>query len=212
MLHSIWILGVAAVALTGCASAGETAAPAQAENSHAALFDSLRAGGYVLIMRHGDSPHDQAASVGMTEGCRLGEGRGLSAKGLFESREMGALLAQEGVPIGKTYTSRMCRSWDTAVLVAAGSNVEPSDSQMTTDPEAIAQFKTRIEAELAANPGANILLVSHSNIAPLYGANAVEGEEEVPSGFAYVVDPADWRAEARIHIGQTQNVTVELAE
>ena len=208
-LRSFAILCVGVGALMGCASAGDQSAGA------GSIFETLREGGNVLVMRHGDSPHDQAAPVGMTEGCRLGEGRGLSAKGFFESREMGALLAQERISIGKTYTSRMCRSWDTAVLVAAGSNVEPSDSQMTTDTDAIAAFKKQIEADLAANLGANILLVSHSNIAPLYGAYAVEGEEEVPSGYAYAVDPENWRALARIYAGQTgaaKTVTVEVAE
>ena len=46
-----------------------------------AVMAELAAGGNVILMRHANSPSDQIASVGMTEGCELGAGRGLDAKG-----------------------------------------------------------------------------------------------------------------------------------
>ncbi len=155
-------------------------------------FEILRGGGFVFVMRHASSPHDQSAPVGLSAGCSLGEGRGLDAKGLFQARALGALLHEKGVPILKAYTSRMCRSWDTARLVAGGAPVEPHDAQMTTDPAVIAAFKKRIEAELAANPGQNIMLTSHSNIAPLYGAIVESDEEDLPEGLISVVSPPAW--------------------
>jgi len=94
-------------------------------------------------------------------------------------------------------------------------DVEPSDAQMTTEPAVIAAFKKEIEGELDGAPGGNILLVSHSNIAPLYGAYADEGEEEVPSGFLYIVSPEDWTAKGRIFVGATGmslKVTMEMTE
>ncbi len=162
------------------------------------LIVQLREGGQVLVMRHGKSPHDQIAAVGMTQGCNLGEGRGLSAEGLAQARLLGVFLAETGVPILKAYTSDMCRAWDTARLVAGGAAVMPHGAQKTTDPGIIAAFKKQIEAELAANPGASILLVSHSNIAPLYGAAICEGEDELPEGLISVVDAASWKTIARI--------------
>jgi|GEM_PF-1649157 len=179
-------------------------------------FEILQGGGFVFVMRHASSPHDQSAPVGLSAGCSLGEGRGLDAKGLFQARALGALLHEKGVPILKAYTSRMCRSWDTAVLAAGGAPVEPHDAQMTTDPAAIAAFKKRIEAELAANPGQNIILTSHSNIAPLYGAIVESDEEELPEGLISVVSPPAWngvdgalfRITPHIEI-VSQSVTVE---
>ncbi len=170
------------------------AAPAAAaeDGAQKAAFDILRAGGNVLVMRHANSPGGQKAAVGMTEGCVLGEGRGLDGIGFYQARRLGELLAEEAVPILKAYTSDMCRAWDTARLVAGSAPVEPHPAQKTTNPDAIAQFKKEIEAELAANPGTNIILSNHSNIAPLYGAILGEDEEEIPSGNIYVVRPPEW--------------------
>ncbi len=156
------------------------------------VFDLLREGGFVLVMRHADSPHNQVGAVGLSEGCRLQDGRGLSAKGFVQARQIGELLAEQRVPVLKAYTSRMCRAWDTAALAAAGAPVLPNDSQMTTNPGAINTFKSEIEAELAANPGSNIALVSHSNIAPLYGAIVRPDENELPQGAVSIVRPASW--------------------
>lgn len=178
-----------------------------------AVFDALREGGNVLVLRHANSPGGQAASVGMTQGCMLQEGRGLDAEGFYQARHIGEWLQKEDVPVLKAYTSDMCRSWDTARLAAGGAEVTPHPAQKTTDPEAIAAFKKEIEAELAANPGQNIMLVSHSNIAPLYGAKADADEEEVPSGAVFVVAPPAWdqlRARFDVSLGfQPQTVTVD---
>ena len=187
--------------------------PAPAEDQQS--IDHLRRGGFVFVARHGLSPPDQDGAVGMTEGCRLAEGRGLNAEGFAASRKTGEFLAVHKIPVGRVYTSRMCRSWDTAMLLAGGADVLPSDAQMTTDADAIAQFKKQIEAEIGDRPDANILLVSHSNIAPLYGAYAPAGHEEVPSGFVFIVDPSDWRAVGVIiapRAGGPQTVTVEMPE
>ncbi|MHA7871233.1 MAG: histidine phosphatase family protein [Hyphococcus sp.] len=166
------------------------------ENTHVypEIFEALGSGGYVLVLRHANSPGGQQAAVGMTDGCVLGEGRGLDAQGLFQARYIGAALKAAGTPLLKAYTSDMCRSWDTARLAAGGADVVPHPSQKTTDLEAIAAFKKEVEAELAANPGWNIMLVSHSNIAPLYGAAALDGEAEIPSGAVFAVKPPDWGA------------------
>jgi phosphohistidine phosphatase SixA len=163
------------------------------------FFVQLRGGGQVLVMRHGKSPHDQIAAIGMTAGCNLGEGRGLSADGFAEARSLGVFLAETGVPILKAYSSDMCRAWDTARLVAGGAPAIPHGAQKTTDQKIIAAFKKQIEAELAANSGASILLVSHSNIAPLYGAAICESEDELPEGIVSVVDATTWQTIARIY-------------
>ena len=148
----------------------------------------------------------------MTEGCNLQTGRGLDAEGFFQARQIGEWLKREAVPVLKAYTSDMCRSWDTARLSAGGAPVIPHGAQKTTDSAVIAAFKKEIEAELKANPGQNIMLVSHSNIAPFYGAKADADEEEVPSGAIYAVKPPKWRNAIRIDLivdVGPQTVTVE---
>ena len=173
----------------GVAQAGSGA---EAETEYSDVFSELKDGGYVLVVRHANSPGGQIAPVGLTQGCVLGQGRGLDAEGLFQARYTGEWLKAGGVPLLKAYTSDMCRSWDTARLMAGSATVTAHPAQKTTDAEIIAAFKKEIEAELAANPGQNIMLVSHSNVAPLYGATAQDGEEEIPSGGVFVVRPPQW--------------------
>ncbi|WDI32920.1 histidine phosphatase family protein [Hyphococcus flavus] len=196
MLRTLCV-GLAAAFLSGCAT-GAQKKPNEAAESVA--FEALKRGGYVIVMRHANSPGDQAGAAGLSEGCRLAPGRGLDAKGFYQARSFGAILAENDVPILKAYTSRMCRSWDTAALTAGGAPVVPHDSQMSTDANTVAAFKRDVTRELSQNPGQNIILSSHSNIAPLYGATTKKGEKEVPSGVIYIVHPRDWAPIARMDL------------
>jgi len=162
-----------------------------------ALAD-LAKGGSVILMRHANSPSGQLASVGMTEGCVLGEGRGLDAKGFFQARFIGEFLKSENVPIGMTYTSDMCRAWDTARLVAAGAPVETAPELKTTNVGEIDLFKQRLAARLSEHKKENILLVTHSNIVPLY--SDWESEGEIPSGVVLIVDPKRWTIRDKLNL------------
>ncbi|MFC2951406.1 histidine phosphatase family protein [Marinicaulis aureus] len=187
----------AAAFLASCATG-----PVVRENEAAAsvAFEALKRGGYVIVMRHANSPGGQVGAVGLSEGCKLAPGRGLDAEGFFQARAMGEILKQNGVKIAKAYTSPMCRSWDTAALSAAGAPVEPHPSQISEKAVDVAAMKAKVAKELAANPGTNIILSSHSNIAPLYGATVRRGEDEVPSGVIWLVHPGDWQAIARVDL------------
>lgn len=171
---------VAGMAAAGCVHA------ADAQSLDAAL-STLRAGGNLIIMRHATSPSNQIAAVGMTDGCVLQAGRGLNAQGFFEARFLGEWLAENHVKIDKTYTSDMCRAWDTASLVAVGGTVEPRPELKSDDPATAETFKRMLDAEFTAAPKANILLVTHSNITPLYGAGPLPGEAETPSGRVHIL-------------------------
>ncbi len=188
---------ICAAFLSGCASAQ---APRVNEAASSVAFEAVKRGGYVLVMRHANSPGDQLGAVGLSAGCTLAPGRGLDAEGFFQARALGEILKENGVPVLKAYTSPMCRSWDTAGLAAGGAQVEPHPSQVSTKPADVSAMKKRVAAELAKNPGTNIILSSHSNIAPLYGATARKGEKEVPSGVIWLVHPSDWQAIARIDL------------
>lgn len=179
--HAIFAAALAGMAVPPSAHAGE-ASPLDA------VIGQLRAGGNVIIMRHATSPSGQKAPIGMTEGCTLAPGRGLSPQGFFEARAVAEWFAENGVRIDKTYTSDLCRSWDTARLVAAAGNgpVIPREEMKSDDPDVAEDFNKALRAELAATPGVNILLVSHSNIIPLYGAGPLAGEDEAPSGRIHV--------------------------
>jgi len=162
------------------------------------VMANLSAGGWVILMRHANSPSDQAASVGLTSGCELQPGRGLDAKGFFQSRFIGEFLQQYNVSIATGYTSDMCRTWDTARLVGAGAPVISEPALKTTSLGAIDGFKAVIQSRLATNPGGNVLLVSHSNIVPLYADWGSDGE--IPSGLILIVDPHSWMVKDKINL------------
>lgn len=180
--HAIFAAMLAGMAALSSAQAGD-------RPSLDAVVEQLRAGGNIIVMRHATSPSGQKAVVGVTEGCTLAPGRGLSAQGFFEARFIGEWFAENGVKIDKTYTSDLCRSYDTARLVAAAGNgpVIPRDEMKSDDPKVATAFTAELDAELLAAPAANILLVTHSNITPLYWSGPREGEEETPSGRIHIV-------------------------
>jgi broad specificity phosphatase PhoE len=189
------------LSLAGCSSGdqGGLVVPPPRHEAGAELIEQLRGGGYALVARHANSPAGQEDASGLSEGCNLAPGRGLDAVGREQAATMNKFLTDEGIPVLKAYTSDLCRAWDTASL-AIGAAVFPHPAQKTTDADVIAKFKKDIEVELAANPGQNILLTSHSNVAPLYGARARADEEELPSGVLYAVSPATWETVTRIDL------------
>lgn len=154
-----------------------------------AALTQLREGGNIIVMRHATSPTGQKAPVGMTEGCTLAPGRGLSAQGFYEARFIAEWFVEKGVKIDRTYTSDFCRSYDTARLVAAAGNgpVLPREEMKSDEPKVAQEFKTLLAAEIAASPSMNILLVTHSNITPNYWSAPLGDEEETPSGRIHVV-------------------------
>jgi phosphohistidine phosphatase SixA len=109
-----------AAALLACRPARGDAPP---------LFERLRAGGLVLLMRHaetvpgtGDPPgfrHDDCATQ-----------RNLSEAGRAQARAVGERLRAERVPVGRVLTSRWCRCRETAELLGLGpvERFQPLDS------------------------------------------------------------------------------------
>ncbi|NWG91351.1 MAG: histidine phosphatase family protein [Parvularculaceae bacterium] len=181
-LLAIFSVLLAGATLASCATADET-------DDVSETLAMLRAGGNIIVMRHATSPSGQKAAIGMTSGCELAPGRGLSAQGFFEARFVGEWFAENGVRIDRTYTSDLCRSYDTARLVAAAGSgpVIPRAEMKSDDPAVADAFKRELLSELAVAPASNILLVTHSNITPLYWAGPLAGEDETPSGRAHVV-------------------------
>lgn len=173
--------------------------PAAAEErSLDAVMAEVAKGGHVILMRHANSPSGQLAPVGLTEGCTLQEGRGLDAKGFFQARFIGEFFKSHGVHIAAGFSSDMCRAWDTARLVAAGAPVDAAGALKTTNIGEIDVFKTVIAGYIAASPGSTVLLVSHSNIVPLYADWG--GEGEIPSGVVLIVDPESWEVKERLNL------------
>jgi phosphohistidine phosphatase SixA len=93
------------------------------------LFDRLRAGGLVLLMRHART----VPGTGDPPGFRLDDcasQRNLGEAGRQQARAIGAQLRVERVPVERVLTSAWCRCRETAELLGLGpvEHFQPLDS------------------------------------------------------------------------------------
>ena len=73
----------------------------------------LRAGGYVIVFRHGDTHQDQADTDPLNLD-NVAKQRQLNDMGRADAKQVGEVFKAAGVPIGKSLTSRFFRAVETA--------------------------------------------------------------------------------------------------
>src|SRR6516165_10580980 len=96
------------------------APPAQANDKD--IAQALRAGGLVLVVRHGATFADQADTDPFNFD-NIAAQRNLNEKGKALAKSFGDALRQAAVPVDKVYTSKFNRAYETAV-VAGFKNIE----------------------------------------------------------------------------------------
>jgi hypothetical protein len=79
------------------------------------IAQALRAGGLVLVVRHGATFADQADTDPFNFD-NIAAQRNLNEKGKALAKSFGEALRQAGVPVGKVYTSKYNRGYETAVV------------------------------------------------------------------------------------------------
>src|SRR5512142_2844836 len=87
-------------------------APAQTPDD-ATLARALRAGGHVILIRHGATYPDQADTDPLNFD-NVAAQRQLNDKGKALAKAFGDALRDAGVPIGNVYTSKYNRAYETA--------------------------------------------------------------------------------------------------
>src|SRR6516162_5436336 len=102
-----------------------------AGQSHAAtdnnnVMQALRAGGIVIVVRHGATFPNQADTDPLNFD-NIAAQRNLNDKGKALAKAFGDALRQAGVPVGKVYTSKYNRAYETAVIAGF------KDIEKTTD-------------------------------------------------------------------------------
>src|ERR1700730_8835160 len=90
------------------------------------IAPALRAGGVVIVVRHGATFPDQADTDPLNFD-NIAAQRNLNDKGKALAKAFGDALRQVGVPIGKVYTSNYNRAYETAVIAGF------ADIEKTTD-------------------------------------------------------------------------------
>ena len=90
------------------------------------VASALRAGGLVIVVRHGATFPDQA-DTDPYHPDNIAAQRNINDKGKALAKAFGDALRQIGVPIGKVYTSLFNRAYETAVLAGFGDIEKTAD-------------------------------------------------------------------------------------
>ena len=138
-----------------------------------ALLKSLKKGGYVLYLRHGNTDSQQPDQANLDlDDCSTQ--RPLNAEGRKVARDVGAAIRRAGIPVGDVFTSPLCRTRETATL-AFGNRAQVDPLLMYTSHLTAVQKRpivdnTRRLLSSAVPAGTNRVLVAHGpNLADLMG-------------------------------------------
>ena len=190
--HSMFTISkraIAAVAIsTGLSAMLGLAFPGSAAADSKSLVQDLRAGGLVIVLRHGATFPDQADTDPLNFD-NIAAQRNLNDKGKALAKSFGDALRQTGAVVGTVYSSRYNRAYETAVL--AGFKTIEKTADLTEGGLVVTPNENTRRAEafrkmLAVAPaaGANTLLVTHQpNIVAALGKDWFDVKEGEASLF-----------------------------
>lgn len=139
--------------------------PAPADTGEAALWQALRDGGHIALMRHALAP-----GTGDPPSFTLGDcttQRNLDAAGRNQARRIGARFRASGIASARVLTSQWCRCRETAALLGLGPPADlPALNSFFGRPAARGPQMRALRAWLrdqAAGPssGEPVVLVTH---------------------------------------------------
>ena len=175
------------------------AAPALAQPrpSDVELVQLLRAGGNVIVLRHGATHNDQADTDPFNHD-NVAKQRQLNAKGEDAAKAFGEAFRRIGAPVSKAITSQFNRAYQTAKL-AGFADVEKTpdvtEGGLVVSPNENNRRAAAFRKLASTVPpaGSNVVIVSHKpNIIDAFGKDwfeIKEGEATIfkPDGAAYKV-------------------------
>ena len=184
---------VAALALSlGLSTLSALAVPPTAAAADRDIAQALRGGGLVVLVRHGATFPDQADTDPLNFD-NIAAQRNLNDKGKALAKAFGEALHQAAVPVGKVYTSKYNRAYETAVL-AGFKDIEKTadltEGGLIVSPNENARRAEALRKLLAAAPqaGTNTVLITHQpNIVAALGKDWFDVKE----GEASIFRPAN---------------------
>jgi phosphohistidine phosphatase SixA len=159
------------------------------------VAEALRAGGYIILVRHGATFSDQA-DIDPLNLANVAKQRNLNDKGKELAKAFGEAIRVAGVPVGEVYTSQFNRAYETAVL-AGFKEIEKtanlSEGGLVVTPDENNRRAKALRDMLAKVPekGKNDILITHKpNIIDALGKDwfdVKEGEASIfkPEGGTY---------------------------
>jgi phosphohistidine phosphatase SixA len=203
MMFTISKSVAAIVASIGLFSVIAAAPAARADDKD--IAQALRAGGLVLVVRHGATFPDQADTDPLNFD-NIAAQRNLNDKGKALAKSFGDALRQAGVPVGKVYTSKYNRAYETAVL-AGFKNIEKT-TDLTEGGLIVSPNENNRRAEafrkmLAVAPAdhSNTIIITHQpNIVAALGKDWFDVKE----GEASIFRPVDgsYKLVARVQMDE----------
>jgi len=169
------------------------------------IAQALRAGGLVLVVRHGATFADQADTDPLNFD-NVAAQRNLNDKGKTLAKAFGEALRQAGIPIGKVYTSKYNRAYETAVI-AGFPNIEKTadltEGGLIVSPNENNRRAAAFRQMLAVAPKdhTNTILITHQpNIVAAFGKDWFDVKE----GETSIFRPADggYKLIARIQMDE----------
>ena len=176
----------------GLVASHPAAAKPPARFDDLALAAALRGGGLVILLRHGATFADQTDTHPVNFD-NVSAQRNLNEAGKASARALGEALRQAGVSVGKVYTSKFNRAYETAVLagfadIEKTTDITESGSELTPAENARRADALRRLLATSPRPGTNTVLVTHKpNILDALG----EEWDDVTEGEASIFRPAN---------------------
>ena len=152
------------------------------------IVQALRAGGLVMVLRHGATFPDQADTDPLNFDNFAAQ-RNLNDKGRALAKEFGEAVRRLGVPVGMVYTSKYNRAYETAVI-AGFENIEKTadltEGGLVVSPNENTRRSEAFRKLLATAPnsGTNTILITHKpNIVDALGKDWFDVKEGEASIF-----------------------------
>jgi phosphohistidine phosphatase SixA len=191
-------------------STGTSAAATDAE-----IAQALRVGGLVIVLRHGATSPDKA-DTDPVNFDNIAAQRNLNEKGKMLAAQFGEALRQVGVPVGKVYTSKYNRGYETAML-AGFKNIEKTadltEGGLVVSPNENNRRAEAFRALLATLPqaGTDTVLVTHyPNIIAALGKDWFDVKEGEASIFRS--ENGSYKLLARIQMDEWPRIAAAAAQ
>jgi broad specificity phosphatase PhoE len=175
------------------------------------IAQALRAGGFVIVVRHGATFPDRADTDPLNFD-NIAAQRNLNDTGKALAKAFGDAIRQVGIPVGKVYTSKYNRAYETAVL--AGFKDIEKTADITEGGLVVSPNENNRRAEAfrkmlgtSPKPGTNSILITHKpNIVDGLGKdwfNVKEGEASV-----FRPENGGYKVVARIQMDEWPNIAL----
>jgi broad specificity phosphatase PhoE len=201
---------VAVATFCGLLAASGFAVPDRAAADNINLLQSLRAGGLVIVVRHGATFPDQADTAPLNFD-NIAAQRNLNENGRALAKAFGNAIRQAGIPVGQVLTSKYNRAYETAV-VAGFKEIEKTaditEGGLVVSPN---ENNRRVEAfrkllGTAPRAGTDTILVTHKpNIVDALGKDWFDVKEGEASVFR--PENGSYKLIARVQMEEWPRIT-----